>query len=379
MVVWLMHTDPDWAPALVSKFLEMLPALGALDLIEASGHPELWVHLNRISNLTKLTVKGGPDAAIAEIIANNPHLTHLELLAPSYPYGIGDYARTLHSFLAKVPQGRPLRLEHLGVTGYCVHLDDETLPHLRHLRSLELKSIPYIPDDEDKRQYYAEDLVSKSDRFGSSSEHLWGAVRREGIPIEMVVAAADDAVIDYLASATYIKKIGLLWADTDALAKKFFTQVIPRHSKNLVSLSIEAEFEGPWCFGKHNIDIFLGCTQLSELSISVNTSSTDEEEDGSIDGLMNQIMAMAARMPNLCRLELFSAVRETLRDARSETPMNEYVWNVCFELCRSVASFGPVDPAVHPNIIAVDDADQSKFQPQRRADGVIKYVNVHAQ
>ncbi|KAF8885597.1 hypothetical protein BD779DRAFT_1625193 [Infundibulicybe gibba] len=282
-VIWAMYsTNPDWASALISASLETLPALGALHLTEAPGHPELWpAHLNRIPNLTKLTVRGGPDGAVAEIIANSPHLTRLNLLVPGHRHGVGDHAGTLHSFLGKIPQGRPLHLEHLAITGYCVRFDDKTLPHLRYLRSLELKYIPYIPDDE--RQYYTEDLLSKSDRFGSSSEHLWGAVRREGIPIEMVIAPADDAVIDYLALATCIKKIGLLEADTDILAEKFFTQVVPRHSKTLVSLSVETEFEGPWCFGKRNVDIFLECTQLFELSIAVNTSSTNEEEDDSTD------------------------------------------------------------------------------------------------
>ncbi|KAF8899464.1 hypothetical protein BD779DRAFT_1667131 [Infundibulicybe gibba] len=369
-VTWEMYsTDPDWASVLVSAFLETLPALSALDLTEAPEHPEPWVHLNRISNLTKLTVRGGPDATIIEIIANSPHLTHLDLLAPGRRHRVGDYPGTLHSFLGKVPRGRPLRLEHLGVTRYCVRFDDETLPHLRHLKSLELKYI-HIPDDE--RQYYTEDLLSKLDRFGSSPEHLWGAVMREGIPIEMAIASADDVFIDYLASATRIKKIGLLGADTNVLAKKFFTQVVPRHSKTLVSLSVGAAFEGPWCFGKRNVGIFLECTQLSELCVSVNTSST---KGGGTYGPVNQIMAMAARMPKLYQLGLFAANQRMLRD-RDGTPVDEDIWRTCDALCESVASFGPVNPAIHLNLIAVHDEDESKFRPQRGANGVIKYVSV---
>ncbi|KAF8890054.1 hypothetical protein BD779DRAFT_1469389 [Infundibulicybe gibba] len=311
--VTTVTTDPGWASVLVSAFLETLPALSALDLTEAPEHPELWVHLNRISNLTKLTVRGGPDATIIEIIANSPHLTHLDLLAPGRRHRVGDYPGTLHSFLRKVPRGQPLRLEHLGVTRHCVRFDDETLLHLRHLKSLELKYI-HIPDDE--RQYYTEDLLSKSDRFGSSPEHLWGAVMREGIPIEMAIASADDVFIDYLALATRIKKIGLLGADTNVLAKKFFTQVVPRHSKTLVSLSVGAAFEGPWCFGKRNVGIFLECTQLSELCVSVNTSST---KGGGTDGPVNQIMAMAAQMPKLYQLGLFAANQKMLQN-RDGTP-----------------------------------------------------------
>ncbi|KAF8886337.1 hypothetical protein BD779DRAFT_1673255 [Infundibulicybe gibba] len=373
--IWSRYDgDLDWASALVSEFLGALPALGSLHLTKTPGHFGLRAHPNQVSNLTRLTAGDGPDTAIAGIIANSPRLTRLDILASDD--SVMDRTGTLHNLLKKVSLEQPLRLEHLGITGYCVRFDDETLPHLRHLRSLELKSIPRIPDDE--RQDYAEDLLSKMDRFGSSPKHLWRAVRREEIPIEIVVTSADDAVIDYLASATCVKKIELFEADTDALAKKFFTQVIPRHSKTLVSLSIWAEFQGLWCFGKHNVDVLLECTQLSQLSISVNASPVDEEEEVDTDGPMNQIMAMAAQMPNLFQLELFPANLEMLRETRNGTPSGEHFCNTSEALCRSIVSFGPVDPAIHPNLIEVTvhnvDLDYWKFQPRRGADGVIKYV-----
>ncbi|KAF8869501.1 hypothetical protein BD779DRAFT_682136 [Infundibulicybe gibba] len=364
--IWAMcGRNPDWASVLVSEFLATLPALDTLHLVAALGQPKL--HLDRISNLTKLIVKNDPDAAIAEIIANSPHLTHLDILTNSYE--VAGYTTTLHSLLGNVPRGRPLRLEHLGVSGCCVRLDHETLSHLPHLRSLELNSIPYIPVNE--RQFYTEDLLSKSDRFGSSSKDLWGAVEREGIPLEVVVAAADDAVIDYLASTTGIKKISLPEADTDVLANRFFTQVVLRHSKTLVSLSIAADFEGLWCFGNHNVNILLECAQLSKLSIAVDTSSTSGGKEAIIDGIVNQIMDMAAQMPNLRQLELLSANREILRNARCGNPTMSHYRRTFQALCKSISSFGPVDPAIRINLITVG---QWKFQPRCGADGVIKYV-----
>ncbi|KAF8886379.1 hypothetical protein BD779DRAFT_1441696, partial [Infundibulicybe gibba] len=363
--IWAMcGRNPDWASVLVSEFLATLPALDTLHLVAALGQPNL--HLNRISNLTKLIVENDPDASIAEIIANSPHLTHLDILADSYQ--VAGYTATLHSLLGNVPRGRPLRLEHLGVSGCCVRLDHETLSHLRHLRSLELNSIPYIPVNE--RQFYTEDLLSKSDRFGSSPKDLWGAVEREGIPLEAVVAVADDAVIDYLASTTGIKKISIPEADTDVLANRFFTQVVLRHSKTLVSLSIAADFEGSWCFGKHNVNILLECVQLSKLSIAVDTSSASGGKEATIDGI-NQIMDMAAQMPNLRQLELLSANREILRNARCGNPTMSHYRRTFQALRKSISSFGPVDPAIHINLITIG---QWKFQPRCGADGVIKYV-----
>ncbi|KAF8886353.1 hypothetical protein BD779DRAFT_1729952, partial [Infundibulicybe gibba] len=54
------------------------------------------------------------------------------------------------------------------------------------------------------------------------------------------VAQADEGVVDYLASTTGIKKIHFLNAGTNILADKFFTRVLPLHSKTLISLRIPA-------------------------------------------------------------------------------------------------------------------------------------------
>ncbi|KAF8886381.1 hypothetical protein BD779DRAFT_628056 [Infundibulicybe gibba] len=185
-VIWTMrHKDPDWTSVLVSEFLGTLPALDTLDLVVNLEQPK--VHLNRASNLTKLTVKSISGASAAEI---NPHLTHLDVLAfDCWPL---DDTTTLHNVLEKVPRGRPLRLEHLCISGYCVRLDHETLPHLRRLRSLELNAIFRIPD--------GIKWCYENNPFGSSPRDLWRVVGRAGIPLEAVVAPASDSVIDYLSS-----------------------------------------------------------------------------------------------------------------------------------------------------------------------------------
>ncbi|KAF8886378.1 hypothetical protein BD779DRAFT_627981 [Infundibulicybe gibba] len=366
--IWKMcYGNPYWASVLVSEFLGTLPALDTLHLMEVLAQPKL--RLDRISNLTKLTVRNDPHVPIAEIIANSPRLTHLDLLPSNWR--VAGYTATLHSTLKKVPRGRPLRLEHLRIGDSCVRLDHETLPHLRHLRSLELKYMLYIPVNERQTYRLRKGVLSTLDRFGSSPTELWGIVGREGIPLEAVVAPADDGVIDYLASVTGIKKICLLRADTDALANRFFTQVVPRHSETLVTLSISADFEGLWCFGKHNVDILLKCTQLSELSIAVGTSTANGKMEVTMDGIVSRIMGMATQMPNLCRLQLFSAAPEMLRNAGSGNSATWHDESTREALCKSITSFGPIDPAIHPNLFMVG---WREFRQQRGADGVIKYV-----
>ncbi|KAF8886352.1 hypothetical protein BD779DRAFT_1801043 [Infundibulicybe gibba] len=108
--------SPDWALVLVSQFLGALPGLDTLHITTPLGKPEL--HLNRISNLTKLTVKNDHDTTISEIIANSPYLTHLNICGDKSE--VTDHTPTLHSLLGKVPLGQPLRLEHLSIDCYCV-------------------------------------------------------------------------------------------------------------------------------------------------------------------------------------------------------------------------------------------------------------------
>ncbi|KAF8886380.1 hypothetical protein BD779DRAFT_628057 [Infundibulicybe gibba] len=238
--------DPDWVSVLVSEFLGTLPALDSLHLIAPCE--QFVPHLNRlrISSLTKLVVSSGPDAAIAKIIANNPCLTHLDVLV-FRTFGSGDIT-TLHSLLEDVPLGQPLRLEHLRIGGCHIRFDHEILPHLRHLRSLKLSYLNFGPPRD-----------------------LWRTVWRARIPLEAVTALVNDDLIDYLASVTGIKKIGLLGANTDVLANRFFTKVVPRHSKTLVSLSICLSSEA-MVLRKHNASILIECTQLSRLTIAIDTS-----------------------------------------------------------------------------------------------------------
>ncbi|KAF8888134.1 hypothetical protein BD779DRAFT_480153 [Infundibulicybe gibba] len=113
--IWMIYSgNPDWTSVLVSEFLGTLPALNALHL-SMLGKLKPLAHQLRISSLTKLIVKSDPDAAIAEIIANNPHLTYLDILM--IRYGVAGDTATLHSLLEKVPLGGPCALNTSGSMG----------------------------------------------------------------------------------------------------------------------------------------------------------------------------------------------------------------------------------------------------------------------
>ncbi|KAF8886369.1 hypothetical protein BD779DRAFT_1530925 [Infundibulicybe gibba] len=74
-----------------------------------------------------------------------------------------------------------------------------------------------------------------------------------------------------------MRKIVLTKVKNDVLAHQFFTRVLPRHYNTLASLSILVPSGGLWCFGPHNLDALLGCTQLTQLSISVCSTTSNGE------------------------------------------------------------------------------------------------------
>ncbi|KAF8886388.1 hypothetical protein BD779DRAFT_1801058 [Infundibulicybe gibba] len=351
-----------WTRAVISDFLASLPALHTLHLT-FSGIIKF--DLSRISNLTKLVVHGYPTTSIAEIIGNNPGLTHLELESPNYSE-IEDNTPTLHELLGKVPHSHPLQLQHLRTSGYCIRLDHETLPHLRLLKSLEVDFVVHIPDNE--REYYGGKLIEKSDRYASSPGKIWKAVGREGLAIEAVETIVDDNVLDYLTSTSGIKKLVLSEVDGIALSHRFFDYVLPRHCSTLVSLSISATFEGPWCFGSHNIGILLTCTRLVELSIAVSSAELDKNKASFLDDIVGEIINMTAQLPDFYQLTLLCA-RQCHQSSGGASTMRYK--NIAQELHNSITSFSPINPTIHPQLIITK---QGKFRPQRCSDGGLKYV-----
>ncbi|KAF8872544.1 hypothetical protein BD779DRAFT_1679656 [Infundibulicybe gibba] len=360
-LIWNINGgDSEGALSLVFGFLLPSPAV-----TESSGISTL--QPGRALNLTKLMVRHYLDERwIAKIIGASPNLTHLDLW--SSHGDVDKHTPTLHGVLSGVPHDRPLRLQHLGVSGYCVRLCQEVLPHLRLLESLELRAVPRIDDGE--RSEYTEEELAKSDRFSSSMGDIWKAFEQEAIHIRSVAAPVDDSLLGYLETTNDIERLALLGADIDALAQRFFTHILPRYAKTLVSLDILASYEGLWCFGTHNISVLHQCTKLVELSVSVNAYGP-----ASVANTVTQIINMTAALPNLCQLGLLSARQGGLRGIYYCGMANMlHLRTTRLELCRSVAAFSPVDAAIHPPVITVVGDPTRWFCVSHCEDGSIKYV-----
>ncbi|KAF8871093.1 hypothetical protein BD779DRAFT_1577751 [Infundibulicybe gibba] len=362
-LIWNINGG-DLDNALKSVFELLLPSQ---TITAPSGTPN--PQPSHTPNLTKLTVRDYLDDSgwIAKIIGASPNLTHLDLWCSFCFFGEGT--PTLHGVLSSVPHERPLRLRHLSVTGYCVQLCQDVLPHLRFLESLELRAVPYVKDGE--RSDYSEEEIAKSDRFSSSMGDIWKALEREGIRLTSVVAPVDDDLLRYISAADEFKKLSLLEVKIDTRAQNFFIHTLPRYAQTLVSLEILATHEGLWCFGDHNIDVIRQCTKLVELSVTVNTHGWQE----SMASIVTQIIDMTAALPNLHRLGLHPARPNELPGARySGVEDKMHLRFVTLDLYESIAAFSPVDPAVHPPVITVVEDYVKRFSIGQCDDGSIKYI-----
>ena len=317
---WSPHyEDNEWCQTTLWDALEGLPNLRTLDLeLRLCKVP---LPLNSLASIGVLQVIVLKDIdstphsaeildALAWMVARSTHLTSIDLL-PVKPYSKPvDPLYSLHqvfnycSTSASSPtttENQPLRIHHLGLNACLVRLDRKTLPHLRHLKFLSLRSIidPYMdPYDNDSFNLNSGDEQKK---FGSSLDEFWRTLKREGVWLEEIVHEdVGVGFLDYLEAyptrsngGTVLKSLnltpdpwyrGLLYSNP--MARRFFSEqgALHKHANNMEDLRIEPVYEGDWCFDTYNVDAVSACCQLKVLGMSV-LSEHLEEDGGSGKGI----------------------------------------------------------------------------------------------
>ncbi|KDR70944.1 hypothetical protein GALMADRAFT_254550 [Galerina marginata CBS 339.88] len=354
--VWwhISLNDPEWVQIVVMDSLASLPALEEFRL-SLGGGMAASLRLEQLTNLRKITVTGFCSdyrrdivSGLRTLISNSPCLTHLEV---GYNYRRDDNGiSTLHDLLGAVPPDAPLSLSHLTLRGWCVRLDPTTLPHLRGLESLSLhvnldtRSFSRLDLDDAAREEVMQRMTDQS----SLNEEIWIALREERIHLkEISTDEVNDGFLEYLASYSGLEKLTLssATADTarqsDALAMRFYTEVLPSHSHSLVGLDVCPIYEGKWCFGKHNMSSLLKCTKLANLKIHINADEIDREKK---QDAVWTLLEIADDLPNLSRLSIASADSESNRTGRSgSNPSISHIYRVNKEISQSVATFGPLE------------------------------------
>lgn len=301
MVRWRTeYGDTEWAQTVVASALVAMPHLERLDVMLA--YSRIALPLQDMRNLREITISEGNTPSntlhnsqtftnLAALISQSPPglLTHIQAGHGYYDTVRTDAKPSLHEVLDSYPdQKPPLQLHHLGITNSFVKFDEKTIPHLRHLTSLDLSNI-LQPREHLKRrrgrfratQQAVDPVVYESRRtVGSTADELWTQlcgleIRLEQITLSDVVPA----FLEYLASYSGLKALSLrvrgvdTEAESNALAQHFFEQTLPRHAGSLEHLMIEAAYEGLWCFGDHSASAIVACTRLRHLGLSLVTEN----------------------------------------------------------------------------------------------------------
>jgi hypothetical protein len=228
--------------------------------------------LNRLFGLKKISLNANyscSDIGVAELIANNPMLTHLDV--DSGLYLKWKDVPTLHELLSKVPKDRPLQLTHHVMHGTYARLDSFTLPHLRSLVSLDFKNLNAPTYD--------------THAPGDSITDVYAMLKKEKIYLEQIaIGDIDDVILDYLSSYSGLEVLELSSIDslvtissqTVGFAQSFFRSVLPKHVESIRVLKIRPSYEGSWCYNPEDVSqavVFPQCNNLRSLSVALNSNS----------------------------------------------------------------------------------------------------------
>ncbi|KAF9008395.1 hypothetical protein BDQ17DRAFT_1349878 [Cyathus striatus] len=264
---------------LVVAGLTRMPYLRKLELhAEAKGVPELQssaVRLDALPPLQSLKIytfagnisEGGEIQGVPELIAKSSALlTHLHL--DITPRAWVDEPLTVDPLLEL---SSLLRLTHLTLKGCMIRPNSSIAQHLKSLVFLSIK------DGAD-----AETRVARrgSSGMGYSSNDIWTCLGYAQIYLrEIELDEPTGSFIQYLQSYTDLEKLSISYAmsvsemESNALALAFYA-VIPAHQR-LEQLTITPAYEGHWCFGAHNAEIFPYLVNLRQLTISITCDSSE--------------------------------------------------------------------------------------------------------
>lgn len=268
------------------KAISRAPNLRSLHL--TISHSKIPISFDDFSHLHSISIVGTSQKyheqifeSVAHMVARSPDLTSIDVVSNwRYYHGI-DRTQSLHQLFKYCdPDAPPLRLRHLGLQMCLVKLDATTLPHLGHLKSLRLT---HIEDPHSRGQYTIEDeelgdspLRTEQKRYGSSLAEFWTALLQSGVQLEEITLdTVVSPFVDYLASYSGVRRLHLTpggFRDgntSDFMAESFFIWALPNHTASLEDLSINAVYEGGWCFGSHNRELFAQCTRLKTWRMSL--------------------------------------------------------------------------------------------------------------
>ncbi|KAL0578505.1 hypothetical protein V5O48_003498 [Marasmius crinis-equi] len=303
-VKWqLARQEANWTHGAVLESLGSLPLLVDFRVTSAADAALPLQHLTN-GSLQKLAIKldsitdSRPFvSSLATVLVQNPLLIHLELDMFVY----GQDLLPFQNLFQDIPS-ETVRLSSLLLSGWTTQMTPRIRPHLESLRSLVLPSF--------------------WDENGGGLWKFLSAHPPQSIRCISSACVCDD-LLDLLQSIPGLNALELHYAGggtdaaSDRLARRFYDDILPRHTKTLRTLTIVPSFTGLWNIGPHNVDTFDECRQLTHLTVGLDSEEVNPGENER--DIVASFISHVARLPDLSVLVLPPVASKGYRGARCGT------------------------------------------------------------
>ncbi|KAF9479391.1 hypothetical protein BDN70DRAFT_984047 [Pholiota conissans] len=272
------------------------------------------IPLRRFRNLRSIDIKGHNLSAecaadfvvqLRAILKSGGSINRIGLSLPSW-YGVSeDDLHILHKVLQNTPPKSNLPLQHLRLQGYTLKLDSVTLPHLRHLTSLDVSQAIGMHIGDARLNY----------------QHLWDDLKSASIYIkDLRVSEIGRDLLGYLKAYSGLQKLtvigeplfrighmddmGYAIAAEEArqISHELYSSVLPRHKESLVAFMglNYVEWLTPSYLTADEMASLSVCKKLHSVAISLQTSEIIDDKYVNI----KNIIETALMLPEITYIRL---------------------------------------------------------------------------
>ncbi|KAF5369370.1 hypothetical protein D9758_002565 [Tetrapyrgos nigripes] len=394
-IVWVLSRDtPDWMYAQIPLVLSELPSLSVFELNSDQSWLQSYPNpfpLDRLKNLQTLVMKAdtlpnkGFDTSILRPLSialeNSPSLQELEIHGPQPRWSEATLSHSLRDLFGNVTTTAPLKITKLSVQNLYMDIDSAILSHLKCLTHVDVMDQP------------------RNRKTGN----FWMMLGKGNVCLEdlRVDGEIEETLLEYLQEFhSGLKTLHLFRAAstfTDAQSNEitgsFYGSVLPKFAGNLHQLSVNPSYEGDWCFGLHNIEVFSKCLNLEYLNVCLKlrevddlivsttllvdsfvtftdsiTTSTPMPTAGKQIPLLN----LAHSLPKLRSLSLSSANATPNRRATAGNSSLSYYGAVTQKILQALRNMTPAE--AHANsALRISAGYMHRFSVCREEDGSLKY------
>jgi len=213
----------------------------------------------------------------------------------------GAFPITLYHIFGNIPSGACLPLTHLELSNVCLlPISDGAMTHFGNLVSLKLTDVVTNLFDHGFEDLGLVDTNGRS-RYRSAAAPIFRMLSHEEIrPRRLVLNDICNTVMDFLSSSSYrgfleelvLHPLSALSSRSpmcSALAKRFYTAVLPFHIESIQVLDIRPKSASEWCFRDHFHPVLLQCKKLKYLSVVLHSSVSFESIGNLVRSLWNDV------------------------------------------------------------------------------------------